>query len=353
MKSKTYITISILLLQIIFLFAPLTAKSAPMSIDEINNFLVGKNSWLANGYYANNLIPEYINVPYPVPNDDRTDSKLEYVAARQAYVDTFFNKTVAQLINEEAIQHDINPRLILVLFERESNSITQAYPHYTVGGVDYASSTREAWPLFYMYDERMKDCLSADYLDGRGDVSKCNDIKWPKNVGSPNYYQRAYDFGGVGQQIAYATAQLRNIHDNYCTNLTVSVDGSDLTASNAASCALYTYTPHAGSYNTKSAFYQRWAEWWGGTPNGGAYSATDIISEENFKYSAAAPPPSTPAPPAKAGDCDRSGVVDSTDLSILADSWGKQVAVYTQADLNGDGVVDSTDLSILADGWGK
>jgi hypothetical protein len=346
MRHRTGTKILLSLLQIVFLLAPAFAKSAPMSADEVNNFLVGENSWLANGYYTNNLIPEYINVPYPVPNDDGSDSKLEYVQARQAYVDTFYNKTVAQLIYEEAAQHDINPRLILTLLQRESSAITQSTP---------SSTTREAWSLFYMYNERMKDCLSAVYLDGRGDITKCNDADWPRPSGAPwgssDYRQRAYDFGGIGQQIAYATAQLRSLHDNSCSNLTISVDGSNLTVNNAASCALYTYTPHAASYDTNSAFYTNWASWWSGTPNGGAYDATNIISEENFKYSASSTPP--PPPPRKAGDANDDSAVDSTDLSILADQWGKNVAANTGADYNGDGVVDSTDLSILADAWGK
>lgn len=341
MRLKINLKKVLLLIQIAFLFVPLGVKSAPMSTDEINNFLVSKSSWLAN--YT---IPEYINVPYPIPNAEGNDSILAYVDARQAYYDTFFNKTVAQLINEEAIQHNINPRLILTILQRESSSITQSTP---------SSTTRQAWPMFYMYDEEMKDCLSATYLDGRGDVSKCNDPDWPRPSGSPwgspDYRQRAIDFGGVGQQIAYATAQLRSLHDNYCSNLTVSVDGTGLTVSNAASCALYKYTPHTVSYNADSAFYQRWVEWWGGTPNSGAYSAATIISEENFQYSAPSSPP-TP-PPRKAGDASGDNAVESTDLSILADQWGKSVAANTGADFNGDGVVDSTDLSILADAWGK
>lgn len=308
--------------------------------------------------------------------------ELRYVDARQAYVDTFFGKTVAQLIYDESAQHNINARLILVMLQRESSSITQTTP---------SSTTRAAWPLFYNYDERMADCLN-------GDEGSCNDTKYNK----PDYGFRAENYGGVGQQIAYATAQLRNLAGDgngangaYCeSSLVVSVDGSNITADNAGTCALYKYTPHTVSYNTASSFYTRWVEWWGGgTPNGGEFSTANTISADNFSNTnplsvqeietflqthgengaaswlanyvipeyisvaypviAAPAPPPTPDPPAKAGDCDRSGVVDSTDLSILADSWGKQVAVYTQADLNGDGVVDSTDLSILADGWGK
>ncbi len=304
--------------------------------------------------------------------------ELRYVNARQAYIDTFYNKTVAQLIYDEANQHNVNPRLILVLLQRESSSVSQTTP---------SSTTRAAWPLFYNYDERMADCLN-------GVESSCNDIKYNK----PDYSYRAENYGGVGQQIAYATAQLKNLAGDgnpsngiYCDdNKTVSVDGQNLTTDNSESCALYKYTPHVVSYNTNSAFYTYWLSWWGSSPNGGEYSPTNIISPENFAYQpmtveeinnflsthgengqaswlanyiipeyisiaypAIAAPPPPPPPPRKAGDANSDNAVDSTDLSILADQWGKNVSANTGADYNGDGIVDSTDLSILADAWGK
>lgn len=55
----------------------------------------------------------------------------------------------------------------------------------------------------------------------------------------------------------------------------------------------------------------------------------------------------------KRADSNGDDLVDSTELSILADAWGKTVEAYTAGDYNGDGSVDSTDLSILADAWGK
>lgn len=302
--------------------------------------------------------------------------ELRYVNARQAYVDTFYNKTVSQLIFEESAQHNINARLILTMLQRESSSITQTTP---------SSTTRAAWPLFYNYDERMADCLN-------GVESSCNDSKYNK----ADYSYRAENYGGVGQQIAYATAQLRNLagdgnsaNGSYCeSSLVVSVDGNDITADNAGTCALYKYTPHTVSYNTASAFYNRWHEWWGGYPNAEGFVATNTISADNFnntnplsaqdietflathgeggaaswlanylipEYISVAYPGVyvPPAPTRKAGDASGDNAVESTDLSILADQWGKGVAANTGADFNGDGVVDSTDLSILADAWGK
>jgi len=292
---------------------------------------------------------------------------LETVAARQAYIDTFYNKTVAQLIYDEANQHNINPRLILVMLQRESSAITQTSP---------SSTTRFAWPLFYNYDERMANCLN-------GDEASCTDTKYNE----PTYRYRAENYGGVGQQIAYATAQLRRLQTDasYCGgSLTVSVDGGNLTVDNAATCALYKYTPHVVSYNTDSAFYTNWLSWWSGTPNGGDYSATNTISTANFEYVAmsaaeinaflvskgswlanytideyisvpypavyTAPPPDTPpAPPRKTGDANGDNIVDLLDLSLLASQWGGGGS----ADYNSDGIVDLLDLSILASAWGS
>lgn len=322
--------------------------------------------------------------------------ELRYVDAWQALNSstTFYNKSVAQLIYDESNEHNINPRLILTLLQRESSAITQTTP---------SSTTRLAWPLFYMYNEDMADCL-------RGNESKCADTGWPSG-GSPDYRQRAYDFGGVGQQIAYASYNFRNKINQYASSYSnpVSIDGQTITSANVSTRVLYAYTPHICSYNDStnsickdtddydndgdreeivtSSFYNYWTSWWGGTPNGGAYDQNNIISDANFSYNAmsvqeiqtflqthgqggaaswlagytipeyvsvAYPAIYTPPPPArKSGDANGDNAVESTDLSILADQWGKNVAANTGADFNGDGVVDSTDLSILADGWGK
>lgn len=289
--------------------------------------------------------------------------ELRTVNARQAYFDTFYGKTVAQLIYEEAAQHNINPRLILTILQRESAAVTQGTP---------SSDTRRAWPMFYNYDESMANCLNAG--------TNCNDSKYNK----PDYSYRAENYGGVGQQIAYSTAQFRNLHDSasYCGgSLAVSVDGNTLTTDNAGTCALYKYTPHTVSYDTSSAFYTNWQSWWGATPNGGVYSATNTLSETNFSNPGdmsaeqinnwlvdkgswlggyliseyiSVPYPvlvddAPPAPVRKTGDANGDNAVDLLDLSILATWWG---TTNTDADFNHDGTVDLLDLSTLASAWG-
>lgn len=290
--------------------------------------------------------------------------ELRTVNARQAYFDTFYGKIVAQLIYDESVQHNVNPRLVLIMLQRESSAITQGTP---------SSDTRRAWPMFYNYDENMALCLT----EGKN----CTDTKYNK----PDYSYRAENYGGVGQQIAYATAQLRNLHDSssYCgSSYAVSVDGGTIDTDNASSCALYKYTPHVVSYNTDSAFYTNWQSWWSATPNGGAYSQTNIISEANFANGSpmtadqinsfltgkgswlgnyliaeyiSVPYPvlvddAPPAAPArKTGDANGDNAVDLLDLSILATYWGTSNG---ESDFNHDGSVDLLDLSILASAWG-
>jgi hypothetical protein len=51
------------------------------------------------------------------------------------------------------------------------------------------------------------------------------------------------------------------------------------------------------------------------------------------------------------GDADRNGVVDVTDLAILASGWGS-AGTWGDGDFNADLAVDVTDLAILATQWG-
>ena len=52
------------------------------------------------------------------------------------------------------------------------------------------------------------------------------------------------------------------------------------------------------------------------------------------------------------GDANCDGVVDGSDVTILADNWQIQTgATWTMGDFNGDGAVDGSDVTILADNW--
>jgi hypothetical protein len=51
------------------------------------------------------------------------------------------------------------------------------------------------------------------------------------------------------------------------------------------------------------------------------------------------------------GDASGDGIVDITDLGILASNWQQSPRNASQGDFNNDGVVDITDLGILASNW--
>ena len=191
---------------------------------------------------------------------------LNYVNTRQAMDggDTFYGKSVAQLIYDESVQHDINPRLILTILQRESSAITQTTP---------SSTTREAWPMFYNYDERMASCIN-------GDVNSCNDTKYNK----PTYEWRSINYGGIGQQIAYATYNFGLKYSQYSSTYSspITIDGVTINCSNAATRALYAYTPHLSSYNSSSSFYTNWSTWWEAPPTGNL-SNNEVITNENYR----------------------------------------------------------------------
>jgi len=51
------------------------------------------------------------------------------------------------------------------------------------------------------------------------------------------------------------------------------------------------------------------------------------------------------------GDANHDGVIDVSDLGILASNWQQSPRNSSQGDFNNDGVVDVTDLGILATHW--
>ncbi|HUD03818.1 MAG TPA: dockerin type I domain-containing protein [Patescibacteria group bacterium] len=52
-------------------------------------------------------------------------------------------------------------------------------------------------------------------------------------------------------------------------------------------------------------------------------------------------------------DFNSDGVVNVTDLSVLATNWGRTTATHAQGDANSDGTINIYDLSILASQWGQ
>lgn len=200
-----------------------------MSAVDINNFLASKGSWLAN--YN---IPEYISVPYPL-----SSGGLGYVDTRQfndVTGEPLYGKNVAQLIYDEAQSHNVNPRVIITILQKESSAITRNVP---------SSLTTQTWPLFYMYDESMESCLKYG--------TNCNDSA---------FRTRSIMYGGIGQQIAYATAWFKVRYDQYFASqsLTVTVDGTTFTCTNAATRILYIYTPHIVSWQNFHTIFTSYFE---------------------------------------------------------------------------------------------
>jgi len=202
-----------------------------MTAAQINNFLIAQGS-----VYANYVIPRNIDVPYPYAGGHWDTVLVEQINSGTSEI--FYGKTVAQLIYGEAQTHHINPRVILAIMQKESSTITQSE----------VSSTRMAWPLFYAFNDTM---ATFGY-----------DQATSQNI--------AIDFGGAGQQIAYATWNFRDKFDKWNNGTlgnwraAMSIGGTTVYPQSIATRLLYTYTP--GSWQTFLNVLAGWG--WGetGTP---------------------------------------------------------------------------------------
>lgn len=276
-----------------------------MDVAAIQAFLVANNSYLK----------DYTDPSATGAN--RSAAQIIYDASHGLY-DAAIG--TAKGISITAQTGTISPRVILVYLQKEQSLITRTTRNDTAldramgymcpdgSGCDpdYAGFAMQvgwgAWQLRYNYE-----------------ASK-NGIDWWNT-----------NYGAGASSICYV-GQVKTFSD---------YTGSyDITLSNSATASVYRYTPHVfdSAYNAWSLFNS----WFPASPP----SDGDVEGDPT-------PPPPPPPPPRKLGDGNEDNVIDSTDLSILADQWGKNVTADTGADFNKDGVVDSTDLSILADAWGK
>lgn len=406
-RNKTYSKIIFAITLLVLAFAPLSedrAKAAlnnsrvisdynfnnsnPMSAAEINSFLATKGSRLAD--YT---IPENIEVPYPL-----AAGGFGTVTSRQindVNGAPFYGKTAAQLIYDESVEHNINPRVILATLEKESSAVS---------GNVFRSSTVGAWPMFYMYDETMADCLNSG--------TNCNDSA---------YRQRSLDYGGIGRQLGYAIGWFGKkyydyTHDGRCLGWNgvsctlgyeqytdpVTIDGQSIISQTIGTRALYLYTPHI-----QTSFYNIFSSFFGdptldGTPpvsndtrtfsdhtyarairiegyktttakayflnrliadlNDGTAWGTDYVLEFGLNEGAIIYKDAAEAEITrktfqvyrhKQGDINGDGTIDITDLAVFAENWNKGTLTDAMADQNADGKVDIDDLAIFAENWGK
>jgi hypothetical protein len=143
-----------------------------------------------------------------------------------------YGKTVAQLIYDEAQEHQINPQVILAIFQKESSTITQSS----------VTPTRLAWPMFYAFGEKMQ-------------VFGCTEKEAEET---------AANFGGVGRQVAYATATFRNNYNKWANGTygnwrnPLVIDGVTIYPQSIATRLFYAYTPHLSSWLNFYAIYDQW-----------------------------------------------------------------------------------------------
>lgn len=132
-------------------------------------------------------------------------------------------KSVAQIIYEAGRDNQVNPRVLLVMLQKEQSLIEATHP--TQKQID--------WAMGYGV------CDSCDLND-----------------------PALFEFKGFENQINMAASRLRWFHDNVHTykqvGQTYIIDGQEVTPSNEATAALYNYTPHIhGNY----VFWKLWQRW--------------------------------------------------------------------------------------------
>ena len=133
-------------------------------------------------------------------------------------------KPASQIIYEKAIENTINPQYLLVLLQKEQSLVRD--PNPTQKQLDWAC--------------------------GFGVCDSCS-------MDDP----RIQKYKGFFNQIDYAAGNTRWYIDNpdrlvYKVGQTYTIDGEEVTISNLATRAMYTYTPHIhGNYN----LWRLWNEW--------------------------------------------------------------------------------------------
>lgn len=349
------------------------SNGSSMSAGDINNFFRAQGA----SWFTDYVIPEYVDVNYPTGQG--TYASVSVRQDNSSSGATFFNKTLAQLIADEAQEHSINPQVMISILQKESSSITQN---------PFGETFTGTWPLFYGFNETIANC----WYNGTG----C-DVNYNR--------QQALNLGGIGCQVAFSMAFLRTKYEAE-KNLAdpLFVDNQTIYPQSVGTRVFYKYyTPHL----RWQTFYSRFTEWFGEptiTQPTVTYDDTNSFSNETYAdyisisgsrsgdstvYVSGSDTPinsgsgtwqttlnlnvgvnnftiiynrngSTVAQKSisinhhKAGDINGDEKVNLQDLSILSANWGKtQDLTNAMANLNpdSDNVVDILDLSILASHW--
>ena len=191
-------------------------------------------------------------------------------------------QTAAQIIYNVAQQYSINPQVLIVLLQKESSLITDAWPNY-------ASSDETNYPAEYK--------VAAGY--GCPDSSVCSSQYYGLTnqlTNAANLFRTVLN-GGWSTYPAYQTKYIQYNPDPNCS-------GSNVYISNYATSALYRYTPYqpnagalaagtgtatCGAYGNRN-FYNFFTDWFGDTRQGGLLIRTQdngalYYTDGEYKYS--------------------------------------------------------------------
>jgi hypothetical protein len=337
-----------------------------MSLDQVQAFLVSKNSYLAT--YTDNS----------AAGQGRSAAQIIYDAAHGKY-------QAAGTLNGIVVNEStgtVNPGVILTYLQKEQ-SLAE-----TTAATWASNPDGLAWALTAAMGY---NCYAGVSGDNNG--NNCKDIY--------EGFALQVENGAWQLRYNYERAAGHSFSDYQVGQVFATSDGYQVTLSNRAISSVYRYTPYVfnSAYNVWNIFYNRYGMGTSGisgvndttgatlatyTPtvwlsggkasNSKVYYGSAIISDVGaiswfltISTNLGATDFSIVYKDAddnqigskvvhierrKTADINGDSLVDSTDLSIFAANWGANNPPYRWADLSGDSVVNAVDLSIFAANWG-
>jgi len=345
-----------------------------MSVSDIQNFLVQKNSTLATADPG--TLGDGAN--------GRSAAQIIYDAAQAGYGAATTNTPDHTWygIKVDSTTGTVSPKVILTYLEKEQSLVSQ--PSANQNQLDCAMGYENGQGCQYMFQ---------NYSDLKGFSNQVGNAAW----------QLRYDFEYAKRGIKpspvpaqhFIVGETDSLSDQTFTN------NYNVTMTNATTAAIYSYTPYVfdSAYNVWSIFN----DWFTASPDVVVVSSNDTAPYSQATYSNQITVGGSKAADSnvyfnnqliqgagtqwqltftasqgandytinyedstgavvatkpihidlhKTADINGDGKVDIQDLSILSSFWGQNKPANALTDLNGDGVVDILDLSLMAANWG-
>lgn len=314
------ITWAYIIFAVMLFFCPSTSLAIDTSADAFRaagamNRVMEDNDFIATGSMNESQIQDFLiaNGSYlkDYQENGKSAARIIYEAANGLYDAAIGTAKGISITSETGT---ISPRVILIFLQKEQSLISRTSP--------------DEYSLTYAMGY---DCPDSTGCSGSRHPGFSEQVGWAS-------WQLRYNFEAAKLGVDWWNQKYPGSDSTCYVGQTKSIHSWNqddmVTFQNAATAAVYRYTPHVfdSTYNIWR-FYNSWA--WPTPPAGGNN-----------------PAPAPPVKTVKPGDVNDDNQVDILDLSIFSNNW-EASSPENKADLNGDSIVDLVDLSILASNWGK